>query len=119
MASISPSGRDLFFTEAARLTPDATEAYARLYDARIGGGIDFPPAGLPPCDLNSGACEGPASSSPSLPGAGSAVFQGPGNPKATPRCKKGKVRRHGKCVAKKAKKNHKAKHKRAHRSAAR
>ena len=110
VATISPSGRDLFFTEAARLTPDATEAYARLYDARIGGGIDFPPAGLPPCDLAAGACEGPGSSSPDQPGAGSAVFQGPGNPKPKPRCKKGKVRRHGKCVAKKHRKAHKARH---------
>ena len=108
VATISPSGRDLFFTEAARLTPDATEAYARLYDARIGGGIDFPPAGLPPCDLNSGACEGPASSSPSLPGAGSAVFQGPGNPKAKEGCPKGKLRRKVRCVKRHA-------HRRGHR----
>ena len=113
VSTISPSGRDLFFTEAEVLTPDATEGYARLYDARIGGGIDFPPAGLPPCDLGSGGCEGPASSAPGLPGAGSTAFEGPGDLKPKPRCKKGKVRKHGKCVAKHAKKHHKA-HRKGH-----
>ncbi len=84
VAAIGPTGRDLFFTESAQLTPDALDGYRRLYDARIGGGIDFPPAGLPPCDLNSGGCEGPAGAPPSLPGAGSAAFAGPGNPRPSP-----------------------------------
>lgn len=76
---ISPSGSDIFFTAAARYTPDAIDGIKRLYTARVGGGIDFPPASLPPCDLNAGGCEGPGTSAPDRPGAGSAVFSGPGN----------------------------------------
>lgn len=111
---LSEDGRDIFFIAAARLTPDAGDSFDRLYDARIGGGFNFPPP-LPPCDLNSGACEGARSSSPDQPGAGSAAFEGPGNdvrsqPKKCPKGKR-KTRRKGRtiCVAKKhrkAKKNH-------------
>ena len=121
VSTISPSGRDLFFTEAEVLTPDATEGYARLYDARIGGGIDFPPAGLPPCDLNSGGCEGPASSAPGLPGAGSTAFEGPGDlhEGARHRCRKGEVRRKGRCVARRHKRHHRREHRRHRRRAGR
>ena len=117
--AISPSGRDAFFTATARYTQDATDDFTRIYDARIGGGIDFPPASLPPCDLNTGQCEGPASANPEQPGAGSAAFQGPGNQgqsSTTKHCAKDKVKRKGACVAKKHK--HKAKQ-RHHRRAAR
>lgn len=103
----SPSGRDLFFTESASLTPDALDGYNRLYDARIGGGIDFPPASLPPCDLNSGACEGRGTNPPDQPGAGSAVFSGPGNQPLKAR-KSRKKRRHRKHY----KKRHHASHQR-------
>ncbi|HET8863208.1 MAG TPA: hypothetical protein VFM94_08160, partial [Solirubrobacterales bacterium] len=44
VSGITPSGRDLFFTATAAYTPDAPDALRRLYDARIGGGIEFPPA---------------------------------------------------------------------------
>ena len=105
-AAVSASGRDLFFFASAQYTQDALDAYRRLYDARIGGGIDFPPPALPPCDLNSGACEGPGSSPSDQPGPGSAVFQGPGNQgrstnRKPRRCPKGKrkVRRTARCAA--------------------
>jgi DNA-binding beta-propeller fold protein YncE len=89
---ISPSGENVYFTAAARYTPDAVDGVNRLYTARVGGGIDFPPPGLPPCDLNSGACEGPGSIAPDLPGAGTAVFEGLGNqpPRPQTRCPRGK-----------------------------
>jgi hypothetical protein len=77
---VNSSGRDIYFDAAAAYTPDAPDALFRLYTARIGGGIEFPPPGLPPCDLNAGACEGPGSSAPDLPGAGSAAFEGQGDP---------------------------------------
>jgi hypothetical protein len=54
-ASLSASGRDLFFFADAAYTPDALDDYRRLYDARIGGGIDFPQP-PPPCPLE--ACQG-------------------------------------------------------------
>jgi streptogramin lyase len=118
VGGVSASGADIYFTAAAQLTPDAPEASQRLYDARIGGGFQFPTT-LPPCDLNSGACEGAGTSEPSQPGAGTAVFSGPGNP--TPKsCPKGKraEQRKGKvrCVKQRhpAKKHQKTKHKHKH-----
>ena len=77
--AVSRSGNDAFFIAPAQYTQDALDSYDRLYDARIGGGIDFPPAVLPPCDLNSDACEGPGSSAPDQPGSGAAAFSGQGN----------------------------------------
>lgn len=78
---ITRSGRDIFFIAAARYTPDAIDANRRVYTARIGGGIDFPPAELPPCDLNSGACEGASSNAHEPTGPGTAVFEGSSDPK--------------------------------------
>jgi hypothetical protein len=111
VSGITPSGHDIFFDGPVAYTPDALDRNRRLYDARIGGGIDFP-LPLPPCDLNSGACEGAGTSAPNFPGSGAAVFQGPGNSGGQmqprkPRCPKGKrkVVRKGRvrCVAKKRK----------------
>jgi hypothetical protein len=97
---VSPSGRDLFFTASAQYTLDARDSYYRLYDARIGGGIDFP-AEPTPCPLE--VCQGTPRGAPEEQPPGSAGFAGPGNlgePKAA-RCAKGKSRRHGRCVSKK------------------
>ena len=52
---------------------------AKLYDARVGGGFPYVPP-TPPCDVNAGACEGEATAAPELSGAGTASFEGPGNP---------------------------------------
>ena len=94
----------------------------KLYAARIGGGFDrvLP---VPPCDVNAGACEGAGTAAPNQPGAGTAAFAGPGNPKAKFKkgCPKGKrkVKRKGvvRCVKRhrKHRKRHahnKRKHKR-------
>jgi len=105
VAAISPSGRDLFFTEAAQLTPDALDGYKRLYDARIGGGIEFPP--VPgPCALE--VCQGTPKGTPEESAPGSSGFQGGGNEPSGRPCAKGKHRVKGRCVAKKHRK--KAKH---------
>jgi hypothetical protein len=116
LQGITPSGSDVFFRASTPLTPDAPDSFPRAYTAKIGGGFDFP-ANLPPCDLNAGSCEGPGVSPSEQPGAGSAVFSGPGNPKVKwqkpSSCRKGKVKRKGRCVAKKPHKaNH---HRRTHR----
>jgi DNA-binding beta-propeller fold protein YncE len=120
----SRSGRDVFFIQAARLTPDALDAQERLYDARIGGGFDFP---QPPAPCSLEACQGNPSLPPNDQTPGSESFSGPGNQansqapakqcgngrcvKSQPhkRCVKGKVLKHGKCVKKKSR------HKRAER----
>ena len=109
LATISASGRDLFFTESAPLTPDALDGYTRLYDARIGGGIAFPEAPRP-CPLE--VCQGSPQGTPEEQPPGSSDFRGPGNPPreaGARRCPKGKVRRKGRCVPK-ARRHHRARH---------
>ncbi len=111
VAGVTPSGRDVFFRQAAQLTPDAIDAYMRLYDARIGGGFEFP-APPPPCPLE--ACQGTPKGAPEEPRPGSLDFSGAGNQASTPaRCRKGKVRRRGRCVAKHHGRKH-AKHRANH-----
>jgi hypothetical protein len=109
VAGITPSGRDVYFTAAAQLTPDAIDGFKRLYDARIGGGFDFP-APEPPCPLE--ICQGEAKGAPGAPTPASDEFRGAGNvpPAAKHRrhkkCHRGKKRR---CTKKHSKK-HAAKH---------
>jgi hypothetical protein len=105
---VSPSGRDVFFTQPAQLTADALDGIRRLYDARIGGGIEFPEAPKP-CPLE--VCQGTPRGAPeeALPGTG--FFRGSGNVSEAPaRCRKGKVRRKGRCVARKHKRAQRANH---------
>jgi hypothetical protein len=113
---MSPSGRDVFFNQAVALTPDAIDTSNHLYDARIGGGFDFPSL-PPPCSLE--ACQGTPLPPPGDATPSSLSFSGPGNqssqsasPKARgcvrgkcathrkKRCAKGRVLKHGKCVKK-------------------
>ena len=98
-AGVSRDGRDVFFIAAARYTPDALESYDRVYDARIGGGFSFPTAPQP-CALE--VCQGTAKGAPQDAFPGTSSFSGPGNVKSPPRrkCRRGKVRRRGRCVAK-------------------
>jgi hypothetical protein len=114
-AGVSADGRNVFFNQWAALTPDAIDSVQRLYDARVGGGFEFPPAPVP-CSLE--ACQGIASPPPSDGTPASLSFSGPGNqvnkevsPKLCgggkcvkshqqKRCVKGKVLKHGKCVKK-------------------
>jgi hypothetical protein len=96
---VAPDGRDVFFTQYAQLTPDALDGFSRLYDARIGGGFEFPTP-PPACSLE--ACQGMPRGVPEEPRPGSLDFLGSGNSaKSRPaRCRKGKVRRRGRCVVK-------------------
>jgi len=100
--SVSRSGKDVYFLAAAQYTADALDDYTRLYDARIGGGFEFPPPPKP-CPLE--VCQGTPKGAPEEEAPGSRAFAGPGNAAAEPRtrrCPKGKrrVRRRGKvrCV---------------------
>lgn len=113
VAAITPSGRDLFFVEGAELTPDALDSYARLYDARIGGGFDFPPKPKP-CPLE--VCQGTPQGSPAEEPPGTSTLRGAGNPPQESKpCPKGKLRKHGKCAKRhpKAKKHHRRHHRAA------
>jgi hypothetical protein len=100
VAGITPSGHDVFFIEAAQLTQDALDGYRRLYDARIGGGFEFP-APPKPCPLE--VCQGTPKGAPEEAAPGTATIAGVGNATAQKN---------------KAKKKHQKKHaKRAHHKA--
>jgi hypothetical protein len=108
---ITPSGRDVFFVTTQGLVSQDTDGQGDVYDARLGGGFSPPPAPVEPCagDACQGALTNPA---PLLvPGSVSQVpggnFPAPVPPpaatvtpkaKATPRCRKGYVKKKGKCV---------------------
>jgi hypothetical protein len=110
--AIDPSGRDIFFIAPARLTSDAIDGSYRLYDARIGGGMDFPPPPKP-CPLE--VCQGTPKGASEEQAPSSATFSGSGNPAppASGRCAKGRVRRKGRCVPSHRKRHAKHAHKRA------
>lgn len=91
IAGVSSSGTDIYFTAAARLTPDATETAPRLYDARIGGGFNFPPEAKP-CPLE--VCQGTPTPPPSQPLPGSSSFDGPANPTPNRKHKKKHKKKH-------------------------
>ena len=100
MLGISADGTDAFFFTREQLAPqDGTGNHVKIYDARVEGGFAFTPEPVP-CKA-SDECHGPSSvPAPSPPintvgGAG-----GNATPPAPAKCKKGKVRKKGKCVAK-------------------
>ncbi len=118
----SPNGNDVFIATADQLVPQDQDFRVDVYDARVGGG--FPVSVAPPACDNGDSCKGPVSPQPAVFGApASSTFSGAGNlapvvavkpavkPKAKPKakqCRKGFVKKHGKCI-KKAKKSKKAK----------
>ena len=100
--AVTPSGNDIFFTAATQYTQDALDGYKRLYDARIGGGFEFPPP-PPPCPLE--VCQGTPKGAPEEQAPGTGSFSGTGNVVTAPArrsCPKGrhKARKGGKarCV---------------------
>jgi NHL repeat len=108
------NGDDAFFVTGDRLVGSDQDDNTDLYDARVGGGF---PESPPPAPCEGESCRGEASHAPAASGAGTAVFEGPGNPHEEP-CPKGKVRRNGHCVkAHKHKHKHKRHNHRRHRAA--
>ena len=101
----SASGNDVFFITRAQLLPRDKDQQLDLYDARVGGGVEE--ATKPPCEGET--CKGPLSSPPTQPTPGSSGFTGSGNPPKpkTKPCKRGFVKKKGKCVKKKPKKQQK------------
>jgi hypothetical protein len=97
----SEDGEDVFFFTPQSLVAQDKDELVDVYDARVGGGIasqNLTPSS--PCEGETG-CRGTASPAPppsSTPGSSS--FSGPGNRKPPAACKKGQVRKHGRCVKK-------------------
>ncbi len=111
----SPDGSDVFFATLSSLVSQ-DYGLVDVYDARVNGGLPAPAQPAAQCEGE--ACQG-APQPPNDPTPSSASFEGAGNVREEPSssarkaCAKGKVKRHGSCVAKKHKKAAKrAKHKR-------
>jgi hypothetical protein len=111
------SGENVFFTSRAQLVPQDKNDRFDLFDARVGGG--FPEVSLA---CTGSGCQGVPPAPPIFATPSSVTFSGVGNfPYAPPprsgkpkpksaKCKKGFIKKHGKCVKAKVKhKNHKAK----------
>jgi hypothetical protein len=99
----SDSGDDAFFITRQQLLPRDKDEQLDLYDARVGGG--FPEASEPSCSGE--ACKGPVATPPAQPSFGTEESSSGNPPKPKPKhCKKGFVKKHGKCVKKKPKKHH-------------
>jgi hypothetical protein len=113
MLSVSSDGTNaFFFTRETLVKTDANGNAMKLYTAREGGGFFLIPP-PPPCAA-SDECHGP--SSPVAPPVNIGTLKGSGgNSNGIVRCKRGKVRRGGKCVKRKrrphgSKKRHQARH---------
>lgn len=95
----SADGSNAFFLTEGSLV-DSDPGAADLYDARVGGGF---PVASPPIICEGDACQ-PLPSAPTDPTL-TTLLTGPGNPpvrypKSKKRCKKGTLKRKGKCVRK-------------------
>jgi hypothetical protein len=106
----SPNGRDIFLRTYQKLVLQATQEEVRMiYDARVNGGF-LAPASPPPC-ITADSCRLAPSPQPAIFGApASSTFSGEGN--VTPsegnsklkarsksaRCRRGFVKKRGKCV---------------------
>lgn len=121
LRGMSASGDDIFFETIDQLVAQDMDTQVDVYDARVDGGFPASVSLLPTCQGD--ACQGPLSPAPTLLSPGS-EFQAGGNPPLTAseqapaaktkpkakrvKCKKGSVKKNGKCVktesAKKARK---------------
>jgi sugar lactone lactonase YvrE len=109
LLTVSPDGTDaFFFTRDTLVTDDENGSTVKIYDARVGGGAVHDPS-LLPCAA-SDECHGPGTQAPppleinSQKGSGHSF-----HPPASKKCRKGTVKRKGKCVKKKKRKLRKQK----------
>jgi sugar lactone lactonase YvrE len=115
LLSVSSDGTDAFFFTRETLVPGDLNGQAmKLYDARKEGGFFVIP-NSPPCAA-SDECHGPGSETPPPPPIGS--FRGVGGQTQPLKCKKGQVKKKGKCVKKNKKNKKKKKGKRRQRAGA-
>jgi hypothetical protein len=92
LLAIDASGKNVFFTTRSRLVGADKDDLIDLYDAREGGGFPEEPTPLPP--------EGPLQVPPFESTPSSPTLNDPGNAKPSKACKKGQVKKKGKCVKK-------------------
>jgi hypothetical protein len=106
------TGDNVFFTTRAQLAGEDRNEQTDVYDARVAGGF---PHLVTQCTGT--GCQGAPPTTPAFATPASATFSGGANfalqpspishkKRVVPRCKRGHVRRHGKCVRAKAKRGH-------------
>jgi hypothetical protein len=102
VVAIDTDGSDVFVAlDSPGLTGFEQDGLVNLYDARIDGGFDAPSQ---PAHCSEESCQGPLQGSPRAAGTASSAYAGPGNlSEARPRCARHKVRRNGRCVARRRK----------------
>ena len=98
----SLDGEDVFFMSGQRIDPREIDPVdLDFYDARVGGGFPYTPPAVP-CDVLAFACESAATPGSAAPSPSSLAPTSGNLQEKKPRaCRKGKVRRKGRCVAKK------------------
>jgi hypothetical protein len=108
LLGVSRDGKDAFFFTRDVLVPtDENGGAVKIYDARAGGGY-LQGNVAPPCAA-SDECHGPGTQAPPPPPINSlSSSPAPSEAKQPTKCKKGFVKRHGKCVKKKKKKHRKS-----------
>lgn len=99
--AMDSSGNNVFFTTRQQLVPRDRDGLIDLYDARAGGGIASE-ANAPPKECQGEGCQ-PLLPAPAEPTTNSGSAEGGNVPL---QCKKGKVKRNGKCVKKAKHKKH-------------
>jgi hypothetical protein len=95
----SLGGGDVFFATTDGLVRSDTDNAMSLYDARAGGGFVEPPVPASPCAAGE-SCRSPGSGPPDTGTVRTTTAAGPGNVAPSEKCKRGKVKRHGRCVKK-------------------
>jgi len=83
----TPDGEDAFFLTREQLVGQDADPFYDLYDARAGGGIAAQRGTAAGAACEGGGCQGPATAAPSVPGAGTSSFSGPGDPPALRPCR--------------------------------
>jgi hypothetical protein len=102
-ADADPEGKNAYFFTASQLVPSDRDQLYDVYDARIDGGLASQnQSQTAPC-VSRQACQGPQAGAEPSSSPGTSNFAGPGNAKVRS-CKKGFVRRQGKCVKRKTQK---------------
>jgi DNA-binding beta-propeller fold protein YncE len=116
LLGVDRTGENVFFATASQLNWEDSDSQRDYYDARVEGGFAPPPAQLI-CQGDACKGQGTAAGSESAPASATAdgPDEGPNHPRI--KCKKGFVRKGGRCVKQaKHSKKHKAKKKRHARS---
>ena len=95
MPAISLAGDQVAFASYARLLPQDGDNARDVYVARVDGGSLTP---TPPTPCEGEACQGAAVSPPAPPASPASAALKVGNPTRRVRCRKGFVKRRGRCL---------------------